>query len=267
MKNFINYITSTVFLESLLMIVIMAILLVIIKRYLIKRLAYKIHKNVDRKASFIGVVFSCLQYIVVLVTIFVILNIHGVDVTGMLAGIGIVATIVGLSLQDTLKDIINGISIYNNNFYKVGDIVRYNGELCEVKYFNARVSKFRSMFTNSTYTIPNSSIGAIEKVKNMSTIIITFPFKENHEKIMKALKEGCEAAKKVKTIKDCFVPGCIDITDVGNRYIVICKADAVDYFNHCPEVYACLIEAMKNNKVSPVNEHHLFVDTNNKKTA
>ena len=261
MKNLGNYLISPAFLESLAMLAIMAILLVLIKQHLIKRVAYKVNTKAEQKRStFIGVVFSVLQYVVILVTIFTILSINGVNVTGMLAGIGIVATIVGLSLQDTLKDILNGLNIYNNNFYKVGDIVRYNSELCEVKYFNARVTKFKSLFTNSTYTVPNSSIGAVEKVKDASTIIITFPFKEDHNKIMKALTEGCEAAKKVEGIKGCFVAGCIDISMVGNKYIIVVKSDAMDYFNHCTEVYASLIAALKKNGVEPVNEHHLHIE-------
>ena len=40
----------------------------------------------------------------------------GVNVKGMVAGLGITATIIGLALQDTLKDIINGINLILENY-------------------------------------------------------------------------------------------------------------------------------------------------------
>ena len=141
LKEIFDYLTSKTFISSVLVVVIMIALLYIIKQYLIKKVAYT-GKNEQHKNTFIGVVFNILQYVVIVVAVVIVMHLHGVNVTSILAGIGIAATIVGLALQDTLKDILAGINIYNNNFYKVGDVVRYNGEECDVKYFNARVTKF-----------------------------------------------------------------------------------------------------------------------------
>ena len=37
----------------------------------------------------------------------------------MLAGVGIVGIIIGLAVQDALKDMIRGISIISENYYKI----------------------------------------------------------------------------------------------------------------------------------------------------
>ena len=126
-KEILNYLGSSAFLSSLLVIAVASALLYVIKQYLIKKVAYT-NKDEQHKNTFIGMIFNVLQYIVIIAAAMMVMHLHGVNISSILAGLGIVATIVGLALQDTLKDIIAGINIYNNNFYKVGDMVRYNGE-------------------------------------------------------------------------------------------------------------------------------------------
>lgn len=266
MQSFVKYIVSPAFLETLVMIAIMFALLSIIKKYLIKRVAYQTYSKKDQKTStFIGVVFNILQYIVMIVTVFVILTINGVNVTGLLAGVGIVATIVGLSLQDTLKDILSGINIYNNNFYKVNDVVRYQGELCEVKYFNARVTKFRNIYTNATYTVPNSSIGSVEKVKNNNIYPIVFPFATDNDKIMKALTEACENIGKLEGVGFAKALGCIGIIEFGVKYGILYEAPPLVNLANYPKINDFLIKALKENGVEPIDAYRYRIDSFNKK--
>lgn len=261
MKNLFHYFLTSQFLETLVMIALMFVLLIIIKNFLIKRVAYKTYSKKDQKTStFIGVVFNILQYVVILITVFVVLDIHGVNITGMLAGIGIVATIVGLSLQDTLKDILSGINIYNNNFYKVNDIVRYNNELCEVKYFNARVTKLRSMYTNSTYTIPNSSIGAIEKVKDFTPIFIEFPFSTDDSLIKKSFNEASDEIKKVEGVTNVIVVGCVGFLEHGLKYCLVIECPPKEAFDYWPNIVTPIVTSLKANGIAPVNSHHLKIE-------
>ena len=133
-----NYFVSPAFLGSVVIVCITLVLMVVIKKYLIKKVAYTT-KDEQHQNTFIGVIFNLLQYVVILGALVLVLQLHGVNVTSIIAGLGIVATLIGLALQDTMKDVISGINIYNNNFYKVGDMVNYNNELCEVKYFWCRL--------------------------------------------------------------------------------------------------------------------------------
>ena len=213
-----EYLSSKVFLKSVLIVAVSLVLLYIIKQYLIKKVAYTT-KNEQHKNTFIGIIFSVLQYFVVLVAAVMILKVHGVDITGILAGLGIVATIVGLALQDTLKDIFAGINIYNNNFYKVGDMVRYNGELCDVKYFSARVTKFQSLRTNSTYTVCNSMINSIEKIKDSGIVTFLFSFDTEKKIVDKTLKKVADRmTKESEHIKEIYYDGIAEINTDGVKY-------------------------------------------------
>ena len=75
------------------------------------------------------------KYLILIVAALAILSIYGVNVKGLIAGLGIAGTILGLALQDTFKDIINGINIIAENYFIVGDIITYNGFTGEVFEF------------------------------------------------------------------------------------------------------------------------------------
>ena len=252
LKEVVAYLTSKAFLSSVLIVIIMMALLYVIKQYLIKKVAYT-GKNEQHKNTFIGVVFNILQYVVVVASIVIIMHLHGVNVTSILAGIGIAATIVGLALQDTLKDILAGINIYNNNFYKVGDIVVYNGEECDVKYFNARVTKFESMSTGSTYTVCNSSITSIEKVKDSKGFCFTFDFDIDREEIEEVCNRAAERAKaECKRIRNAGFYGIIDIAKDGVVYYVYYTCAAHKKSEAKMAMLNSLYDEFKASGISPV---------------
>lgn len=213
-----NYFVSKQFLASVVVICLTIILLGVIKKYLIKKVAYTT-KDEQHQNTFIGVVFNLLQYAVILGCAVIVLQLHGVNVTSIVAGLGIIATLVGLALQDTMKDVISGVNIYNNNFYKVGDMVKYNNELCEVKYFSAKITKFQSMYSGNTFTVCNSMINAIEKVKDNNMILLTFDFEDDPKLVDKCYAKAIEVTKAQDFVKEVDHFGLADITDNGILYI------------------------------------------------
>ena len=69
-------------------------------------------KNLNRdKRNIARLVTGVFKYSVTCGVVLIILQINGVNVNSAVAGLGIASTIVGLSLQDVLKDIIMGINI------------------------------------------------------------------------------------------------------------------------------------------------------------
>ncbi|MBP3899197.1 mechanosensitive ion channel family protein [Candidatus Saccharibacteria bacterium] len=66
---------------------------------------------------------SILRYVFLVIILLVILAVLGVNVTSLLAGLGILTAVVGLAFQDMLKDFIAGIAIIAENQFSVGDTV------------------------------------------------------------------------------------------------------------------------------------------------
>ena len=225
MKEVTEYLTSKAFTMSILILVVTFLLLSIIKKYLIKKVAYT-SKDEQHRNTFIGVIFSVAQYMVIVAAAVIILRLHGVNIMSIVTGLGIMATIIGLALQDTLKDIIAGINIYNSNFYKVGDMVRYNGEECDVKYFSARVTKFQSIFTGSTYTVCNSTITSIEKIKDIKVLTLEFNFDVDADTINAAYDRTVEKGKNIENIKEIQNLGLIYFGKQGPIYGILYKCPA-----------------------------------------
>ena len=248
-----EYLNSKRFVNSLMIVILTLFLLYIIKQFLIKKVAYTT-KAEQHQNTFIGILFNLLQYIVVIVAIVFILQLHGINVTSILAGLGIFATIVGLALQDTLKDIFAGMDIYNNNFYKVGDLVRYNGEECDVKYFSARITKLKSITTNSTYTVKNSLMNSVEKIKDLKTILIFFKFDTDKALVEKSFNKVIERIKKegYKDLKEIDYIGIVTINDKGVGYVLTYKAPAHKYLPIQSRLYDLCYEEFKKNKITPV---------------
>lgn len=256
----LNYLTSSEFIASVVVFAIASTLLYIIKQYLIKKVAYS-GKSEQHKNTFIGMLFNVLQYLVIVVAAVIILHLNGVNVGSILAGLGIVATIIGLALQDTLKDIISGINIYNNNFYKVGDMVRWNGEECDVKYFSARVTKFQSILTNSTYTVCNSQINAIEKIKDTRAQIYRFKFDEDREKIDEAFNNAAEYMKKnCEHLKEIMYIGPVSMTYEGVEFAIMYKCPAHKNLPIANQLVGALYNEFKRIGIMP-DQNSFSVDT------
>ena len=67
-----------------------------------------------------------IKYAFFIIVFILILQINGIDVSSMVAGLGVVGIIVGFIVQDAFKDIIRGVGIISDNYFKVGDIVKYD---------------------------------------------------------------------------------------------------------------------------------------------
>ncbi len=253
MKEVAEYLTSSAFTLSILITVITFLLLAVIKKFLIKKVAYT-GKDEQHRNTFIGVIFSVAQYVVIVAAVVIILRLHGVNVFSIVTGLGIMATIIGLALQDTLKDIIAGINIYNSNFYKVGDMVRYNGEECDVKYFSARVTKFQSIFTGSTYTVCNSSITSIEKIKDIKVLTLEFNFDKDSKKINKAFDKTAERGKNIENIKEIKNLGLITFGRQGAVYGILYRCPAHKDLFARMELVKILHEEVMKSGVKPVFE-------------
>jgi small conductance mechanosensitive channel len=87
---------------------------------------------------------NIIKYIILIFAVLAIFSIYGVNIAGIVASLGIAATIIGLALQDTFKDIINGISIITENYFIVGDIVQYKTFTGEVIEFGLKSTKIKS---------------------------------------------------------------------------------------------------------------------------
>ncbi len=87
-------------------------------------------------------------------TICLILSVLGVNVTALLTGAGLVGVIVGLSAQNTVKDLLSGMFIVLEQQYRVGDTISLSGGTTgtgvtgKVEEITLRATKLRDLSGN-----------------------------------------------------------------------------------------------------------------------
>ncbi|MBI2582321.1 mechanosensitive ion channel family protein [Candidatus Woesearchaeota archaeon] len=84
-----------------------------------------------------------------------VLRIWNIDITPYLAGVGIGGIVLGLALQDSLKNVLGGISLLLDKTYQVGDKIQLeSGEVGTIYDIGLRSTKLVN-FDNEVVYIPN----------------------------------------------------------------------------------------------------------------
>ena len=94
------------------LIVVVALILILI----LKLISIKMKKGKNKRGfTIIKLLESIGKYLIIIITVFAVFSIWGVDVTAALAGVGILGLIIGLGAQDLIKDLLAGIGIVFDN--------------------------------------------------------------------------------------------------------------------------------------------------------
>lgn len=224
MKDFIEVLKESDLLKSLLIIlggIILYSVIKIIIRCFIKRGKSSFEKK--RRNTIVKLLENIFKYIILILAVIYILDVYGVDTKSLVAGIGVAGVVVGLALQDLLKDLISGLSIMLDNYFVIGDIVEYDDFTGEVIEFGLKSTKIQS-FTGETYSIANRNI---DKIKNLSqkssNIFLKIPtaYEISEEKVNKVLNEAIkDIIKNTDADEESCYLGIDDFSQSSITYII-----------------------------------------------
>jgi small conductance mechanosensitive channel len=126
-----------------------------VARRLISRLVESSGDQMSQLAR--GIIVATASRVVMAVGFFIALSQIGINVTALLAGLGIVGFIIGFALQETLGNFASGTMILFYNPFDVGDVIEAAGVMGTVHQMNL-VSTTILTFDNQTLIVPNSRI-------------------------------------------------------------------------------------------------------------
>ena len=143
----------------------------------------------------------------------------------MIAGVGIISIIVGFAIQDALKDIIKGIDIISDNYYNVGDVIKYNNVIGKVIAVGLKTTKIEDVETMNLISISNRNIEFVEVVSNVINIDIPIGYDVNINVAEKVIENIITNLKKEKKIINAEYKGISDFADSSLKYRikVYCK--------------------------------------------
>lgn len=197
------------------------LLLLIIIFISVKTLLWSIKKTMDRAARFKqldhGSKLALLQitrYVVWLLSIVLILEMLGIQVTFLIAGSAALLIGLGLGLQQTFNDIISGIILLIEGSTKVGDVLEVESDVVRVVKIGLRASKVKSR-EDVIIMIPNSYL-VTNKVVNWSHQI-----EENRFNIQVGVAYGSDVDLVIRLLEESAKenPVCSKITMPEGRFL------------------------------------------------
>ncbi len=127
-----------------------------------KNFAKKTKTKVDNEL--LPLVHKTVKVILFILGILFILKEWDINITPILASLGIAGLAVGLALQPTLSNIFAGIALILDRTFKKGDIIEIEGITGIIEDIGLRTTKIKT-FDNDIVTVPNNSL-ATSKIIN-----------------------------------------------------------------------------------------------------
>ncbi|NQS90225.1 mechanosensitive ion channel, partial [Patescibacteria group bacterium] len=114
-----------------------------------------------------------LNFIVFILVIIFILTIWGVNVTSLVASLGIAGFILGFALRDTFANIFGGIALIADKSFKIGDFIKLDtGEVGEIIDIGLRSTRVKSFDEHNEIIVPNNSL-VMSKITNYGRPLVS----------------------------------------------------------------------------------------------
>lgn len=129
----------------------------------------------NRVKTIISLVKNILQYAFIIVAFCMILTVFNVDIVTILAGLGIIALIIGFGAESLIADIVTGMFILIDNQYNVGDIIEINGFRGTVTEINVRTTSIMDPGGNVKIINNSEMKNILNRSDNSSKAVVEFP--------------------------------------------------------------------------------------------
>ena len=223
-------------------------------------LGKKLRKSLSQKMddTVFEFVLKITRVFIYVIAIFLILAILEINLTGLIAGLGLGGVIITLAAQDTAKNLFGGLVIFIDKPFVVGDWIemdKYEGTIEDITFRTTRIRTFENALVN----IPNAII-ADASVTNWSKMEKR-RYKTNLCVELDTLLEKLELLKtriekmlqeRESVFDDSIIVRFDQITDNGINILIYTYTNSVDYASYLKEVEDINMKIMK-----ILNEEHI----------
>lgn len=147
-----------------------------------------------RLRSMLSIISSVISYVAFIVILCWGLSILGVDVGTIVAGVGIVALIVGFSAQSLIADVVTGTFMIFENQYNVGDIIEVDGFRGTVTNIGIRTTCITDASGNVKIINNSSMKNILNRSDKVSRSVCDFgiPYETDIEKLEQSIPKLLE---------------------------------------------------------------------------
>jgi len=203
-----------------------------------------------RKRTYIRMVKSLVCTALAVIIVLIILQAVGVNVTSMLASVGVASVIIGFALQDALKDIIRGLEIISSNYYEIGDLIKFGDNLGEVQSITLRTTKIQDINTMNIVSIANRNIDKVEVDTGYIYVKVPLPYELKIEKADEAMTEITKRLSKTDLLHSATYQGLSNINSSSLDYQVVLTCDPLSRLQARRNALHVIVETLEELKIS-----------------
>lgn len=206
---------------------------------IVKKIVSKSKRELeDTTVSFILKICRVLIYIIAII---IVISLLGVNLNGIIAGLGLGGVIVTLAAQDTAKNLFGGFVIFLDKPFSVGDWIEmgeFEGTVEDITFRSTRIRTFE----NSVVNVPNATISdsAVINWSKMESrryrFTLTLELDTPLDKLNTVQERISTMLKKHNNIIDDSIIVKFDtIGDNGINLLICSYTDSVDYMSYLEE--------------------------------
>ncbi len=253
--DFVENVLKNVWFQRAIWSVVVVLIALAIYRIVAKFLSLKERKGAKfvsdkRNRTYIRMLKSAIGSILAVLTALTVMQIFGVNVSSMLAGVGIVSIVVGFALQDALKDIIRGLDIVSGSYYDIGDLIKFGDNLGVVQSITLRTTKIRDINTNNIVSIANRNIDKVEIDAGYIYISVPLPYDLKIEKADAVMKAIAKNLAKTELVTSAKYQGLTMIDDSTLNYQVMVTCEPANRLQARRNSLHTIIETLEENKIT-----------------
>lgn len=181
-----------------------------------------------KNKTLIRMLKSIVAGILGILTVLMVLEIYGINVTSMLAGVGVASIVIGFALQDSLKDIIRGFVIVSDNYYEIGDVIKFGDNLGPVVSVSLLTTKIQDINTMNIVSIANRNVDKVEVDPGYIYIPIPMPYELKVEKAETIMKEIVNNLRKQERVTTADYQGITEFGTSSLNYQVVVTCNPAD---------------------------------------
>ena len=196
-------------------------------------------------------VLKITRVFIYIIAIFLVLAILEINLTGLVAGLGLGGVIVTLAAQDTAKNLFGGLVIFIDKPFVVGDWIEmdnYEGTIEDITFRTTRIRTFENALVN----IPNAIIAdasvtnwsKMEKRRYKTNLCVELDTPLEKLDLLKTRIEKM-LQERESVYDDSIIVRFDQITDNGINILIYTYTNSVDYASYLKEVEDINVKIMK----------------------
>lgn len=215
----------------------------------------KVFADNKKRKTYLRMLRSIVGAATVIVIILIVLQLLGINVSSMLAGVGIASIVIGFALQDAMKDIFRGLEIVSDNYYDIGDVIKFNDNVGQVLSINLRTTKIRDINSMNIVSIANRNIDKVEVVTGYIYISAPLPLRIKPAAASTLMSEIALNIQKLPNVDSAINQGLTAITNSSLNYQLQITCDPMDQLQVRRDSLGAIVSALASHKILlPYNE-------------